>query len=68
MNTKKSIEYWGIPPEADEEFAAHMEDVLDVYSRPYDAAIPVLCMEASAAADRPGRMKAARGSNEDGSW
>ena len=40
MNTKKSNEYWVIPPEADEEFAAHMEDVLDVYSRPYDAGWP----------------------------
>ena len=45
MNTKKSIEYWVIPPEANAEFAAHMEDVLDVYSRPYDANIPVLCMD-----------------------
>ena len=45
MHTKKSIEYWVIPPEADEEFAAHMEDVLDVYSRPYDANVPVLCMD-----------------------
>ena len=34
-----------IPPEADAEFVAHMEDVLDVYSRPYDADIPVLCMD-----------------------
>jgi len=45
MNTKKSIEYWVISPEADEEFTAHMEDVLDVYSRPCDANIPVLCMD-----------------------
>jgi hypothetical protein len=45
MNTKKSIEYWVIPPEADEEFAAHMEDVLDVYARSYDANVPVLCMD-----------------------
>ena len=30
---------------ADAEFVAHMEDVLDVYSRPYDEKIPVLCMD-----------------------
>jgi hypothetical protein len=45
MSTKRAIQYWVIPPEADGEFVAHMEDVLDVYSRPYDAAIPVLCMD-----------------------
>jgi len=45
MNTKRSIQYWVIPPEADAEFAAHMEDVLAVCSRPYDANIPVLCMD-----------------------
>ena len=45
MNTKRNLEYWVIPPEADTEFAAHMEDVLDVYSRPYDANVPVLCMD-----------------------
>jgi hypothetical protein len=43
--TKKKIEYWVIPPEADSEFVANMEDVLDVYSRPYDARFPVLCMD-----------------------
>ena len=45
MHTSRHIEYWVIPPEADAEFAAHMEDVLDVYSRPYNAEIPVLCMD-----------------------
>ena len=34
-----------IPPEADAEFAAHMEQVLDTYARPYDAAWPVMCMD-----------------------
>ncbi len=34
-----------IPPEADGEFAANMEDVLDVYSRPYDKLFPVVCMD-----------------------
>lgn len=45
MSTKRAIQYWVIPPEADAEFVAHMEDVLDVYSRPYDAKVPVLCMD-----------------------
>lgn len=45
MGTKRAIQYWVIPPEADAEFVAHMEDVLDVYSRPYDADVPVLCMD-----------------------
>jgi hypothetical protein len=43
--TKRKIEYWVIPPEADAEFAASMEEVLDVYARPYDARNPVLCMD-----------------------
>jgi hypothetical protein len=34
-----------MPPEADAEFAARMEEVLDVYTRPYDARYPVLCMD-----------------------
>lgn len=45
MNTKRNLEYWVIPPEANAEFVAHMEDVLEVYSRPYDANVPVLCMD-----------------------
>ena len=34
-----------IPPEADAAFAASMEEVLDVYARPYDSRYPVLCMD-----------------------
>lgn len=34
-----------IAPEASAEFVAHMERVLDVYRRPYDAANPVVCMD-----------------------
>ena len=34
-----------IPLECDAEFAASMEDVLSIYERPYNAAIPVLCMD-----------------------
>ena len=33
-----------IPPQANAEFVAAMERVLDVYRRPYDAAHPVVCM------------------------
>lgn len=43
--TKRKIEYWVIPPEADAEFAAGMEEVLDVYARPYDSRYPKLCMD-----------------------
>jgi len=43
--TKRKIEYWVIPPEADAEFVAHMEAVLDVYAKPYDPQHPVVCMD-----------------------
>ncbi len=43
--TRRKVQYWVIPPDADAEFAACMEDVLDVYSQPYDARFPVLCMD-----------------------
>lgn len=43
--TKRKIEYWVIPPEADAEFAAHMENVLDIYAQPYDSGHPVVCMD-----------------------
>ncbi len=43
--TRRKIEYWVIPPEADAEFAASMEEVLDAYAWPYDARYPVLCMD-----------------------
>jgi hypothetical protein len=43
--TNRKIEYWVIPPEADGEFVAHMEEVLEVYENPYDPAVPVLCMD-----------------------
>lgn len=36
---------WCLPAQADAEFVYHMEDVLDVYTRPYDAARPVVCMD-----------------------
>lgn len=34
-----------IPSEADAEFVASMEEVLDVSARPYDSRHPVLCMD-----------------------
>lgn len=34
-----------IPPQASAEFVYHMEDVLDVYHRPYDARWPMVCMD-----------------------
>jgi hypothetical protein len=43
--TNRKIEYWVIPPEADGEFVANMEVVLDTYAKPYDARYPVLCMD-----------------------
>ncbi|WP_329332009.1 IS630 family transposase [Streptomyces sp. NBC_01456] len=36
---------WVIPPRANAAFAAAMEDVLEVYRRPYDPARPVVCMD-----------------------
>jgi hypothetical protein len=43
--TNRKIEYWVIPPEADAEFAACMEEVLETYAAPYNSACPVLCMD-----------------------
>lgn len=36
---------WCIPPKSSAEFVAQMEDVLEVYHRPYDARRPVVCMD-----------------------
>lgn len=43
--TNRKIQYWVIPPNYDAEYVANMEDVLAVYEKPYDPAIPVLCMD-----------------------
>ena len=43
--TQRRIEYWVIPPQADAEFVAHMEQVLDLYQKPYDPDCPVVCMD-----------------------
>jgi hypothetical protein len=37
--------YWCIPPKQNAAFVAAMEDVLEVYTRPYDPAKPVICMD-----------------------
>ena len=44
MNNRK-MQYWVIPPDADAEFVAHMEDVLETYAKPYNPHVPVLCMD-----------------------
>ena len=36
---------WCIPPKQLAEFVFHMEDVLEVYRRAYDAARPVVCLD-----------------------
>lgn len=43
--TKRKLQYWVIPPEANAEFVASMEEVLETYEQPYDPQCPVLCMD-----------------------
>lgn len=43
--TKRKIEYWVIPPTADGEFVADMENVLETYAKPYDPLNPVVTMD-----------------------
>jgi hypothetical protein len=38
-------EQWCIPPKADADFVCAMEDVLEVYHRPFDPARPVVCLD-----------------------
>ncbi|HEU5374076.1 MAG TPA: IS630 family transposase [Ktedonobacteraceae bacterium] len=38
-------EHWCIPPKANDEFVYRMEDVLEVYTRPYDARFPQICLD-----------------------
>jgi hypothetical protein len=40
-------EGWVIPPLQNGDFVANMENVLDVYKRPYDENHPVVCMDES---------------------
>jgi hypothetical protein len=39
------MQYWVIPPEADAEFMAAMEEVLETYEEPYHPEFPVVCMD-----------------------
>jgi len=39
---------WCLPPAQDARFVAAMEDVLEVYARPYDARRPVVCVDEAA--------------------
>ena len=39
---------WCLPPQADARFVAAMEDVLEVYERPYDARRPQVCLDEAA--------------------
>jgi hypothetical protein len=43
--TQRKIQYWLIPPEANGEFVACMENVLETYAQPYDPRFPVVCMD-----------------------
>jgi hypothetical protein len=43
--TRRKIQYWVIPPEANCEFVAAMENVLETYAQPYNPRFPVLCMD-----------------------
>jgi len=38
---------WVIPPTQNSQFVAQMEQVLDVYKRPYDKHFPIVCMDES---------------------
>lgn len=38
---------WCIPPKQNADFVCQMEDVLDVYKRPYSADFPQVCMDES---------------------
>jgi hypothetical protein len=43
--TQRKIQYWVIPPEANAEFVASMEEVLETYALPRDPRRPVVCMD-----------------------
>jgi hypothetical protein len=39
------VKEWCIPPEQNAEFVCAMEDVLEVYTLPHDARVPLICMD-----------------------
>jgi hypothetical protein len=36
---------WVIPPEQNAGFVANMEDILELYSQPFNPSVPVICMD-----------------------
>ena len=36
---------WCIPPKQNADFVAKMENILEVYKEPYNAEIPVICLD-----------------------
>ena len=43
--TSRKMQYWVIPPAANGECVACMENVLETYAQPYDPRFPVVCMD-----------------------
>ena len=43
--TNRLMQYWVIPPESDAEFVANMEEVLELYAKPYNPLNPTICMD-----------------------
>jgi len=44
---ERKVVSWVIPPKQNSQFVAQMEQVLDVYKRPYDKDFPIVCMDES---------------------
>jgi hypothetical protein len=61
------VDCWCIAPEENAAFAANMEDVLEVYHRPYDARRPVICMDEQLLGEKrePERMTEQHNRRED---
>jgi hypothetical protein len=38
---------WKIPPKANDEFVWRMEEILEIYKKPYDPDHPVICLDES---------------------
>ena len=43
--TGRKVQYWLMPPAADAECAAAMDEELETYERPYEPAMPVVWMD-----------------------
>ena len=61
---------WCIPPKQDAAFVCQMEQVLEVYKRPYDPLRPIVCMDETgkqfiAETPPPGEAKPGRGRRVD---